>query len=70
MENGLCVQYENAGDQYLGQVLVSGLDINFELLKDLMVGGHSIAHEIFHLLYYCPASLCCHFDFMVRILPM
>ena len=28
VENGLCVQYENAGDQYLGQVLVRGLDIN------------------------------------------
>ena len=85
------LQYEKAGDQYLGRV-VSGLDVNdvsfaisppyFEsglvddvyenvhcLLRDFTVGGHTITGEIFHLLYYCFASLCYHFDYLVEILP-
>jgi hypothetical protein len=41
----------------------------FELLKDYMVGGHSIKGEVFHLLNYCFASLCYHHNFLVGILP-
>ena len=42
----------------------------FELLKDYMVGGHSnISGEVFQLLYYCFASLCYHYNFLVGILP-
>ena len=83
------LQFEKAGDQYLGQV-VSGLDVNdvsfavlppyFEcdgdmkekiltLLKDFTVGGHGIRGEIFQVLYFCFASLCYHFDYLVRVLP-
>ena len=86
------LQYEKAGDQYLGRV-VSGLDVNgvffavsppyfendgnnddvrekvYQLLKDYMVEGYSIKGEVLHLLYYCFASLCYHYDFLVEILP-
>lgn len=86
------LQYEKAGDQYLGRV-VSGLNVNgvsfavsppyfendgynddvrekvYQLLKDYMVEGHSIKGEVLHLLYYCFASLCYHYDFLVEILP-
>ena len=83
------LQFEKAGDQYLGQV-VCGLDVNdvsfavsppyFEcdgdvkdkiltLLKDFTVGGHGIRGEIFQMLYFCFASLCYHFDFLVQRLP-
>jgi hypothetical protein len=85
------LQFEKAGDQYLGQVVSSGLDVNhvsfatsppyFEddkgnvrkkvlgLLWDFIVGGKTIAGEMCHLLYFCFASLCYHFDFLVRTLP-
>jgi hypothetical protein len=86
------LQYEKAGDQYLGRV-VSGLDVNcvsfavsppyfendgnnddvsdrvHELVKDYMVEGYSIKGEVLKLLYYCFASLCYHYDFLVEILP-
>ena len=85
------LQYEKAGDQYLGRV-VSGLDVNnvscaispphFEsgpeddvckkvniLFRDFTVGGDNISGEVFQVLYYCFASLCYHFDFLVRITP-
>ena len=83
------LQFEKAGDQYLGRV-VSGLDVNdvsfavsppyFEcdgdvkeniltLIKDFTVGGHGIRGEIFQMLYFCFASLCYHFDFLVQVLP-
>ena len=85
------LQFEKAGDQYLGCVAL-GLDVNgvsfavlppyFELssdnndkeeilalLKDFIVGGHGINGEIFLLLYFCFASLCYHFDFLVQVLP-
>ena len=85
------LQYEKAGDQYLGRV-VSGLDVNnvsfavspphFEsgpeddvrekvniLLRDFTVGGDNISGEVFQVLYYCFASLCYHFDFLVKITP-
>ena len=39
------------------------------LLKDFMVGGHGIQAEIFQMLYFCFASLCYHFDFLVKHLP-
>ncbi len=84
------LQYEKAGNQYLGQV-VSGLDVNdvsfailppyFEsgpdddvkenvlgLLREFVVGRNSIAGEVCHLLYFCFASLCIHFDYLVRVL--
>jgi hypothetical protein len=85
------LQYEKAGDQYLGRV-VSGLDVNdvsfaisppyFEsgpdddvkekvlgLLREFIVGGNSIAGEVCHLLYFCFASICFHFDYLVKVLP-
>ena len=83
------LQFEKAGDQYLGRV-VSGLDVNdvsfavsppyfecdgdvkeniFTLIKDFTVGGHGIRGEIFQMLYFCFASLCYHFDFLVQVLP-
>ncbi len=85
------LQFEKAGDQYLGGV-VSSLDVNhvsfatsppyFEddedgnvrekvlgLLWDFIVGGKTIAGEVCHLLYFYFASLCYHFDFLVRTLP-
>ena len=39
------------------------------LLKDFTVGGHGIRGEIFQMLYFCFASLCYHFDFLVQRLP-
>ena len=39
------------------------------LLKEFTVGGHGIRGEIFQLLYFCFASLCYHFDFLVEVLP-
>jgi len=39
------------------------------LLKDFTVGGHGIRGEIFQMLYFCFASLCYHFDFLVKVLP-
>jgi hypothetical protein len=39
------------------------------LLRDFVVGGNSIAGEVCHLLYFCFASLCLHFDYLVRVLP-
>ena len=39
------------------------------LLKDFTVGGHGIRGEIFQVLYFCFASLCYHFDYLVRVLP-
>ncbi len=39
------------------------------LLKEFVVGGDSIAGEVCHLLYYFFASLCFHFDYLVRVLP-
>jgi hypothetical protein len=87
------LQYEKAGDQYLGRV-VSGLDVNdvsfaisppyFEsditddvsvseninnLLKAFTVGGGNLSGEIFQVLYFCFASLCYHFDYLVGITP-
>jgi hypothetical protein len=87
------LQYEKAGDQYLGRV-VSGLDVNdvsfaisppyFEsditddvsvseninnLLKAFTVGGGNLSGEVFQVLYFCFASLCYHFDYLVGITP-
>jgi len=39
------------------------------LLKDFTVGGHGIQGENFQLLYFCFASLCYHFDYLVQVLP-
>ena len=39
------------------------------LLKDFTVGGHGIRGEIFQMLYFCFASLCYHFEFLVQNLP-
>jgi hypothetical protein len=39
------------------------------LQKDVTVGGHGIRGEIFQMLYFCFASLCHHFDFLVTVLP-
>ena len=39
------------------------------LLREFVVGGNSIAGEVCHLLFFCFASLCFHFDFFVRVLP-
>ncbi len=39
------------------------------LLREFVVGGNSIAGEVCHLLYFCFASLCFHFDYLVRALP-
>jgi hypothetical protein len=39
------------------------------LLKDFTVGGHGIQGEIFQMLYFCFASLCYHFDYLVQVLP-
>ena len=39
------------------------------LLKDFTLGGHGIRGEIFQMLYFCYASLCYHFDFLVQVLP-
>ncbi len=39
------------------------------LLRNFVVGGKSIQGEVCHLLYFCFASLCYHFDFLVRTLP-
>ena len=39
------------------------------LLKDFTVGGHGIRGEIFPVLYFCFASLCYHFDYLVQVLP-
>ena len=36
------------------------------LLKDFTVGGHGIGGEIFQMLYFCFASLCYHFEFLVK----
>ncbi len=41
----------------------------FTLLKEFTVGGHGIRGEIFQLLYFCFASLCYHFNFLVEVLP-
>jgi hypothetical protein len=41
----------------------------FTLLKEFTVGGHVLRGEIFQLLYFCFASLCYHFNFLVEILP-
>ena len=41
----------------------------FTLIKDFTVGGHGIRGEIFQMLYFCFASLCYHFDFLVQVLP-
>jgi len=41
----------------------------FTLIKDFTVGGHGILGENFHMLYFCFASLCYHFDFLVQVLP-
>ena len=38
------------------------------LLKEFTVGGHGIRGEIFQLLYFCFASLCYHFNFLVKVL--
>jgi len=86
------LQYEKAGDQYLGRV-VSGLDVNnvsfavsppyFEndgieddvtekiniLLKSFTVGGDNLSGDVFRVLYFCFASLCYHFDYLVQITP-
>ncbi len=39
------------------------------LLQELIVRGKTIAGEVCYLLYFCFASLCYHFDFLVRTLP-
>ncbi len=39
------------------------------LLKDFTVGGHGIRGENFQMLYFCFASLCYHFNFLVECLP-
>jgi hypothetical protein len=39
------------------------------LLKDFTVGGHGIGGENFQMLYFCFASLCYHFEFLVKRLP-
>jgi hypothetical protein len=39
------------------------------LLREFVVGGNSIAGEVCHLLYFCLASICFHFDYLVRVLP-
>jgi len=39
------------------------------LLRDFTVGGGNISGEVFLVLYYCFASLCFHFDYLVGILP-
>ncbi len=47
-------------------------DVREEILtlrKEFKVGGHGIRGEIFQLLYFCFASLCYHFDFLVEVLP-
>jgi len=85
------LQYEKAGDHYLGQV-VSGLDVNdvsfaisppyFEsgivddvsaninkLLTAFTVGGGNLSGEVFQVLYFCFASLCYHFDYLVCVTP-
>ncbi len=39
------------------------------LLREFVLGGNSIAGEVCHLLYFCFASLCFHFGYLVRVLP-
>ncbi len=39
------------------------------LLQNFVIGGKSIQGEVCHLLYFCFASLCYHFNFLVRTLP-
>jgi hypothetical protein len=39
------------------------------LLREFVVWGNSIAGEVCHLLYFCFASICFHFDYLVRVLP-
>ncbi len=39
------------------------------LLKDFKVGGHGTRGEFFQMLYFCFASLCYHFNFLVMVLP-
>jgi len=40
----------------------------FTLLKNFMVGGGGIRGELFQLLYFCFASLCYHFEYLVQVL--
>ena len=82
------LQYEKAGDQYLGRV-VSGLDVNsvafavsppfFDvrdetrvqleaLIKSYLVGGEDLPAGVYQIFYYCFASLCYHYDFLVSTL--
>jgi hypothetical protein len=39
------------------------------LLREFVVGGNSIVGEVCHLLYFCFALICFHFDYLVRVLP-
>lgn len=82
------LQYEKAGDQYLGRV-VSGLDVNsvsfaisspfFDvenemraqieaLIKSYLVGGEYLPAGVYHIFYFCFASLCYHFEFLTSTL--
>ena len=39
------------------------------LLRDFTVGGASIPSEVVRVLYYCFASLCHHFEYLVATVP-
>ncbi len=39
------------------------------ILKALTVGGGNLSGEVFEVLYFCFASLCYHFDYLVGMIP-
>jgi hypothetical protein len=39
------------------------------MLREFTVGGNSIAGEVCHLLFFCFALICFHFDYLGRVLP-
>ena len=40
----------------------------YSLLRDYMVCGKSVSTSVHHIFYFCFASLCFHFDFLLQAL--